>query len=153
MIICCHEGIGLPNLGVGFQLVPSSYETDYTSSGHDAYGDSRPPVLDFIRDTGDKASTLLRNVGDKTRWLMDTKVKAIRNIFPKVPSGYSVPNSYGSSSSSSYGVPFVSYGPGKQTPQLNPDPNSTPFGNIATATVKSAYDSDTVYVYYFYLNR
>ena len=139
-------GIGLPNLGIGFQVVPSEYKTDYSYSSNDH--NSRPPVLEFLRDTGDKATSIIKNVGDKTRWFIKnkikTKVNAIRNIFPKIPSGYSVP-------SSSYGSPVVSYENSKPTSSYNSGTPSRDYGSpisgfIQTATQKSVYDSDTVHI-------
>merc|ERR1712223_1408558 len=85
------------DIGIGFQVVPSDHNTN-----HHNYGSSGPNVLDLLQDTGDKASSLIRDVGDRTRWILkekiNTKVKAIRNILPKIPSGYSFP-------SASYGLP------------------------------------------------
>ena len=133
-------GIGLPNLGIGFQVVPSDHNTN-----HHNYGSSGPNVLDLLQNTGDKASSLIRDVGDRTRWILkekiNTKVKAIRNILPKIPSGYSFP-------SASYGLPY------QYSEIIYPDSSpSTPFGNvepprIATATVKSTQDSELVYISY-----
>ena len=101
--------------------------------------------MDLLQDTGDKASSLIRDVGDRTRWILkekiNTKVKAIRNILPKIPSGYSFP-------SASYGLPY------QYSEIIYPDSSpSTPFGNvepprIATATVKSTQDSELVSISY-----
>ena len=133
--------------------MPSEYRTDYSYSDHDTSYISRPPVLDFLEDTGDKVKSTLKNVGDKTRWFLkskvQTKLNAVRSILPKVPSGYS-PSGY-SSPSASYGIPVRSY----DDAELNPSYHSETFpasnnnlqnGFIPTATVKSTHDSDTVIV-------
>ena len=124
-------------LGINFGVVPSSYKTEYTPTSYE----QKPPVLEFLKDTGDKATWIIKNAGDKTLWFLknklNTKVKAIRNILPKIPKGYATP-------SSSYGVPVVS------NPSYNRDSPSISYGPpsqgsfVPTATVKSNYDSDTV---------
>ena len=126
--------------------MPSEYRTDYSYSEHEDYGDSRPPVLDFLEDTGDKVRSTLKNVGDKTRWFLknkvQTKLNAVRSILPKVPSGYSAP-------SASYGIPVRSYDDAELEPSYHSETfpsshNNLQNGFIPTATVKSTYDSDTV---------
>ena len=139
----------MPNLGVGFQLVPSDgYRTDYTDSYSHQHA-SRPPVLDFIEDTGDKVRSTIQNVGDKTRWFfknkVQTKLNAVKNILPKIPSDYSTSSGY-SSPSASYGVPVRSYEDEEiDTHQSFPASNNNlQNGFIPTATVKSTYGSDVV---------
>ena len=147
------SGIGIPNLGVGFQLVPSEYKTDYSYSDHDASFISRPPVLDFLEETGDKVRSTFKNVGDKTRWFLknkvQTKLNAVREILPKIPSGYSPSSGY-SSPSASYGVPVRSY---EDTENEKPyysealpvSNNNLQSGFIPTATVKSTFNLETVF--------
>ena len=142
----------MPNLGVGFQLVPSDgYRTDYTDS-YSHHHASRPPVLDFIEDTGDKVRSTIQNVGDKTRWFfknkVQTKLNAVKNILPEIPSGYSTSSGY-SSPSASYGVPVRSYENVEiDAPHFSESfpasKNNLQNGFIPTATVKSTYNSDVV---------
>ena len=138
--------------GINFGIVPATYKTEYTPSAHPQY-QKTPPALEFLQNTGNKAKWILQNAGDQTLWFLknkiNTKVKAIRNILPKIPSGYDV------SSSSSYGVPSAAYGPphNDDVPSL---PSSfvrstapkMPSYNIPTATLKSTEDlpSDTVVI-------
>ena len=133
----------MPNLGVGFQLVPSDgYRTDYTDSYSHQHA-SRPPVLDFIEDTCDKVRSTIQNVGDKTRWFfknkVQTKLNAVKNILPKIPSSYSTSSGY-SSPSASYGVPVRSY----EDAEIDTSHVSLQNSFIPTATVKSTYGSDEV---------
>ena len=122
-------------------MVPAPYNTEYAPSSYEP--SKTPHVLEFLKDTGDKATWIIKNAGDKTLWFLknkiNNKVKAIRNILPEIPSGYSVP-------SYSYGIPVVSYKdsvPNRDLPSTSHEsPNFNTF--IPTATLKSTSDPDTV---------
>ena len=133
-------------IGFNFGIVPASYKTEYSYASYGPPHESKNP-LEFLKDTGDKATYIIKNAGDQTLWFLknkiNTKVKAIRNILPKLPTGYKVP-------SSSYGAPVVSYEGSEPNPSYHRESPSTSYDDpnygsfLQTATLKSTFDSDTV---------